>query len=91
MMWIGILRMIFNLWLVSIGMDRNEKSIFIDFSRISLTINVDRSTGMMDEKIYQRQITKQALADSFMVVNLMIYVDCRTVKDQVGIVSHWKT
>lgn len=51
---------------------------------------MDGSTGMMDEKIYQRQITKQALADSFMVVDPMMQVDYRTAKDRVEIVSHWK-
>lgn len=48
-------------------------------------------TGMMDEKIYQRQITKQALADSFMVRDLECgRVDGRMVKDRMGIVSHWR-
>ena len=49
-------------------MDRNEMCIFIDFLGTALgTRRFDCSTGMMDEKIYQRQITKQGLAESFMV------------------------
>jgi len=48
------------------------------------------STGMMDEKIYQRQLTKQALADSFMVFMQDDVLMCRMAKDLVEIVSPWK-
>jgi hypothetical protein len=45
---------------------------------------------MMDEKIYQRQMTKQALADSFMVKNSRHRANVRMVKDPKGILSHWR-
>jgi hypothetical protein len=82
--------MIFNQWLGSIEMDKNGKYTFIGFSRISLPSEANMSTGMMDEKIYQRQITKQGLADSFMVCSILFLIHGRTVKDQVGIVSPWR-
>jgi len=67
---------------------------------------VDSSAGMMDEKIFQRQITKQALADNFMVriplslscigSSVLRYVyrdltDDRTTKDRKGIHLRWKS
>ena len=54
------------------------------------TRRFDCSTGMMDEKIYQRQITKQGLAESFMVWIYWDGTDNRTARDQVEIVSLWK-
>lgn len=45
---------------------------------------------MMDEKIYQRQITKQGLADSFMVLPLVLCIDFRMEKGPREIVSPWK-
>lgn len=60
--------MICKLWRGFIAMDRSVMCIFIDFLGTVLgTRRFDCSTGMMDEKIYQRQITKQGLAESFMV------------------------
>ena len=69
-MWIGIRLQIYNPWRVFIAMDKLKKSTFIDFWRTPHAPPPQHwrvSTGMMDEKIYQRQITKQSLADSFMV------------------------
>jgi hypothetical protein len=71
-------------------MDRNGKYTYIGFSRMSHPSEAKISTGMMDEKIYQRQITKQGLADSFMVSSMLILIHARTVKDQAGIVSPWR-
>jgi hypothetical protein len=51
---------------------------------------IDVSSGMMDEKIYQRQLTKQALADSFMVIQLYRNLIRRMAKDPVEIVLLWK-
>jgi hypothetical protein len=54
-------------WRGFIAMDRSVRCIFIDSLGTPLGSWGDYSTGMMDEKIYQRQITKQGLAESFMV------------------------